>query len=104
MSLIESHKRRILIVDDAEGLVRLVARLSCQSNTIVRVEKVCANAVATAVEFRPDVILVDFDSPPEQCSKIAGCIRANPALQRIPIVFLTDRAPEVTPDDQFFSA
>jgi CheY-like chemotaxis protein len=89
------HKRRILVVDDEECLTKLVALLLEQNNTyIVRVENNAAKAVSAAVEFHPDLILMDITMPSLDGGELASRMRANPVLQSVPIVFLTGSVTE----------
>ena len=48
-------------------------------------------AVATAEEFKPDLILLDLIMPTMDGRHLAACIAGSPALKAVPIVFLTAR-------------
>jgi len=89
------YKRRILVVDDDLSLTKLVSLFLNQTDTyIVRVENNAAKAVSAAEEFRPHLILMDIAMPSMDGGELASRIRANPALQSIPIVFLTGTVTE----------
>jgi CheY-like chemotaxis protein len=78
-----------LVVDEQENLSLLVDRLLGQKNPcIIRVEDCAAKAISAAEEFHPDLILMDMAIPALDGGEVAGQIRANPALETIPIVFL----------------
>jgi two-component system, OmpR family, response regulator len=94
-SVVTLNKRRILVVDDDESLSKLVALLLEQTDTyIVRVENNAAKAVATAEEFQPDLILMDIMMPVVNGGELASRLKAHPALQAIPIVFLSGSVTE----------
>jgi CheY-like chemotaxis protein len=84
------HKSRVLVVDDEKSLTALVAMLLEQHGSyIVRVENSAANALAAAQQFHPDLILMDIAMPDLDGGQVVGLIRADPALNSIPVVFLT---------------
>jgi CheY-like chemotaxis protein len=84
------YKRRILVVDDEECLTQLVAMLLEQTDTyIVLVENSAGKAISAAEAFHPDLILMDITMPSLDGGELASRFRAHPALESIPIVFLT---------------
>jgi CheY-like chemotaxis protein len=105
MSLQECHsqpvpdgdvcRRRILVVDDEESLTKLVAMiLEFMTNYVVRVENSATQAVATAEEFHPDLVLMDISMPAMDGGELASRFKTNAALHSIPIVFLTGTVTE----------
>lgn len=83
-------KKRILLVDDEVSITRALALyLTENGNCDVRVENAGSRAVATAKEFRPDLIFLDIVMPDADGGTIAAEIKADPALHNTPIVFLT---------------
>ncbi len=83
-------KRRILLVDDEVSTTRALALyLTENGNCDVRVENVGSHAVATAREFRPDLIFLDIVMPDADGGALAAEIQADPTLQGTPLVFLT---------------
>jgi two-component system sensor histidine kinase/response regulator len=56
---------------------------------VVLEENDAAKAHQTAVNFRPDVILVDILMPETDGGEVAARIQADPDLQNTPIIFLT---------------
>ena len=84
------NKRRILLVDDDAGITRALAMyLDAHGDCDVRVENAGRRALATAREFRPDVIFLDIVMPDADGGTIAADIKADPVLKNTPIVFLT---------------
>ena len=82
--------KRIMIVDDEAGLTRLVQMsLEKTGAYVVRAENHSRLAVATALEFKPQLILLDIMMPGLDGTEVATRLRATPELKNIPIVFLT---------------
>ncbi len=84
------EKKRIMIVDDEAGLTRLV-RLSLEGTGKyeVREENDAMQALASALEFRPDLILLDVVMPDIDGGDVAAQLRKSGPLTQVPIVFLT---------------
>jgi len=77
-------------VDDERAFARLMkTSLEVNGDYDVQVESEGAKALATAGAYRPDLILLDVMMPDVDGARIAAAIRADPALRRTPIVFLT---------------
>lgn len=84
------RKRRVLLVDDDAGITRSLAMyLDAHGDCDVRVENAGRRALATAREFRPDVIFLDIVMPDADGGTIAADIKADPVLTGTPVVFLT---------------
>ena len=87
----QSNRRlRILVVDDELALTRLL-KLNLEGNGhyFVREENRGAHALAAAREFKPDVIVLDIIMPDISGGNVAAQLKADPALKRTPIIFLT---------------
>jgi len=83
-------KKRILIVDDEVGFTRLFKlNLEQRPEYEVRVENWADNALSTAREFRPDLVLLDVIMPRMIGNEVAAGIRADASLQSTPIIFLS---------------
>ena len=80
-------KKKIMIVDDESGFTRLL-RLVLPTYEICE-ENDSNRALATALQFRPDLILLDVVMPDLDGGAVAAQIRGEPLLSRVPIVFLT---------------
>jgi CheY-like chemotaxis protein len=82
--------KRILIVDDEISAARLLkANLEQTGNYEVQVENWAEDAVATAREFKPDLVLLDILMPRMFGGDVAAAFRADPELSKIHRVFLT---------------
>jgi CheY-like chemotaxis protein len=83
-------KARILIVDnnrDFTDSTRLA--LERTGRYIVSEENDASKAYQTAQDVKPDLILLDIVMPETDGGEVAAQIQSDPALHRIPIVFLT---------------
>ena len=80
---------RVLIVDDNKLAVEIVDDLL---TTWGYRTKICGNgseAFRCALEFKPDVILLDIMLPGMNGFAICSKLKTDPATQRIPIIILT---------------
>jgi two-component system, OmpR family, response regulator len=84
------NQARILVVDDDPNItqsLRLI--LEKTGRFTVRTENVGTNALATARDFRPDLVLLDVMMPDIDGGRVAEQIRGDSGFKNIPIVFLT---------------
>ena len=80
------RKPKILIVDDEPGLVRLLA-LMLTTHYEVRSIYDATKALEAAVEFKPDLVLLDWVMPQMHGGDIAEQVRADPRLSETRILF-----------------
>jgi CheY-like chemotaxis protein len=86
-------KTKILIVDDFAPLTSVVRMVLVSRGAYeVRIENRSSSAVNTALEFRPDLILMDVDMPTPNGSEVAATLRRSAGFSATPIVFLTSEA------------
>jgi len=84
------EKRRILIVDNDRDSTRLVKILLERTGRYLVLEENDATRThQSALNFRPDLILLDVMMPETDGGEVAAQIQADPELQRTPIIFLT---------------
>jgi CheY-like chemotaxis protein len=83
-------KRRILIVDDEVGFIRML-KLALERTDRYQVhgEIDPARVLEVATDFRPDLIVLDLLMPGLDGGDLANQIRAHPRLQSTPILFLS---------------
>jgi CheY-like chemotaxis protein len=81
-------KKRILVIDDEAAFTRLLS-LNLAHQYQVRVENEAPKALTAALEFKPDLILLDVMMPGADGGELAGIFQAHPQLKHLPIVFLT---------------
>src|SRR5918996_1630889 len=83
-------KKRILVVDDEAGITRLLKlNLERTGKYEVREENFGARALEAAQAFRPDLVLLDVMMPDMDGGDVAASLKADPALRKTPVVFLT---------------
>ena len=83
-------KKKILIIDDEVGITKMLKiTLERSGQYDVQYENTGTKAVATVRSFGPDLILLDVNLPDVQGGEISAALQEDPALRRIPIIFLT---------------
>jgi CheY-like chemotaxis protein len=83
-------KKRIFIIDDEPGITRTTkVNLERTGVYTVGTENHAFHALAAARAFQPDLILLDVMMPEIDGAELATEIQSDPALQHVPIVFLT---------------
>jgi len=81
---------RILVVEDDAGWIDLL-KVWFPAAGYARVEFAVtgAQALESAVQRRPDCILLDFVLPDQNGSQVCGKLRSIPDLSRVPVVMFT---------------
>jgi len=95
-------KKRILVVDDDPKYSDILkVRLESAGAYEVRTESRATRAVAAALEFNPDLILLDVVMPELDGGEVAVQLEDHERLKDIPVVFLTSAVTheEVTAQD-----
>jgi two-component system phosphate regulon response regulator PhoB len=90
MPTVQPIKKRILVVDDDPDftdLLRLLLETTHEYD--VRVENDSKRGIGSALEFRPDIILMDLGMPEVDGGELASRLREKANLRKVPIVFLT---------------
>jgi two-component system, OmpR family, response regulator RstA len=83
-------KRRVLVVDDDVNLSRLAAMILESSGKYdVMVVNQSARALAAAVQFHADALLLDVDMPGLSGGDLAREAARDSRLRDVPILFLT---------------
>jgi len=83
-------KKKILVVDDEAGLTRMVKRgLEATGKFLVMEENDGRRALAAALEFRPDLVILDVMMPDVDGGTVAAGLSESEELKDIPVVFLT---------------
>ena len=83
-------KKRILIVDDEPGITNLLRlNLEKSGHYIVRAENDAERVLSAAIEFKPDLLMLDVMMPGMSGGELAGKLRNTNAFRKLPIVFLT---------------
>jgi two-component system phosphate regulon response regulator PhoB len=84
-------KACILVVDDEATIVELIRYNLVKDGYEVRTAGTGEDALAAARREAPDLILLDLMLPGLDGFDVCRALRANPALQQVPIVMLTAR-------------
>jgi CheY-like chemotaxis protein len=83
-------KRRVLVVDDDVNLSRLAGMILERSGKYeVLIVNQSARALAAAIQFQADVMLLDVDMPGLSGGDLAREAAMDSRLRDIPILFLT---------------
>ena len=83
-------ERRVLIVDDDVNLSRLAGMILENSGKYeVMIVNESVRALPAALQFRPDVMLLDVNMPGKDGGDLAREAAGDPHLRDIPILFLT---------------
>jgi CheY-like chemotaxis protein len=84
------ERASILIIDNSRDFTHAAkVALEKTGRYIVGEENNASKAHQTARSFKPDLILLDIAMPETDGGEVAAWIQSDPALHRIPIVFLT---------------
>lgn len=94
-------KRKILVVDDEKGFTDML-RLNLESTGSyeVRVVNQADQALTVALNYRPDLILLDIIMPRMEGPDVAFEIKHTQVLEEIPIIFLTATVMQSEVDSQ----
>ena len=83
-------KKKVLLVDDEKSFTNLLKlNLEQTGRYDVSVVNLSEDALATAQQFQPDIVLLDIIMPRLPGGNVAAQFEADPVLKDTPIVFLT---------------
>jgi excisionase family DNA binding protein len=87
---LDTGKRRVLIVDDDRGVVEMLTDfLKSDGRFEVRAAGTGYDAGVQTVEFRPDIILLDYMLPDVNGNVVCQRIRQNPELAGTRIIIVS---------------
>jgi two-component system OmpR family response regulator len=83
-------RKKILIIDDETSITRLLKlNLENTGHYTVREENRGVRSVATARDFKPDLVLLDVMMPDIDGGDVAAQFQRDPVLKNTRIIFLT---------------
>ncbi|GDX80152.1 DNA-binding response regulator [Deltaproteobacteria bacterium] len=85
----------ILVVDDEEDLRNLLQHALSKEGFTVRTAATGPEALSLASTLRPSLVLLDLMLPGMQGTEVCRRLRAEPALEGMPIIMLTARGEEL---------
>jgi len=88
-----SRKSTILAVDDAPYNLQLLGQILSPDYRFLLATK-GADGLEIAITQRPDLILLDVVMPEMDGHEVCRQLKSNPALQNIPVIFITARKDE----------
>jgi len=91
--------RRVLLVDDSASTARVTARLFSLLGHEVAIAHTGEAAIATALRFLPDVILLDLNLPDMHGCEVAKELRAEEELNHTLLVALTGYSDQATREE-----
>lgn len=89
MELNNSHAKKILLVEDDDSLANVyLARLEVEGFVVKRVPN-GEDALAAAIEFKPDLVLLDVMMPKVSGFDVLDILRNTPETANLKVVMLT---------------
>ncbi len=97
-------KKKILIVDDEEGITRMI-KLALEQTGHYEVTEVNKpmRALMTAWDCHPDLIILDVMMPDIEGRELAKLIKADRRLRDTPIIYLTATITREETEEQWLS-
>ncbi len=90
------RRKRILIVDDDARFTRVVkTTLERTGSYDVWEDNEGTNALELAQEMKPDLVFLDIQMPATTGAFVAGCMRNDPGLKDVPIIYITAIVPKL---------
>jgi CheY-like chemotaxis protein len=96
-----ARQRKILAIDDEAGFTRLLKlNLEASDRYLVQVENDSKMALPAALDFRPDLVLMDVMMPGLDGGDITSLFSEHSDLAKTPIIFLTATVRQAEVDDR----
>ncbi len=84
------EKKKILLVDDNPDITQMLRHmLEATGDYLIQEENKGRRALATAREFNPDLVFLDFMMPDVDGTEVAAQFEEDDSLKHTKIVFLT---------------
>lgn len=85
------RKRRVLLIDDEEAIVRILGRLLQVAGFEVLAATDGKDGLAKAQAERPDAIVLDLMLPALNGFEVCAALKQDGATQQIPVIIFTAR-------------
>lgn len=85
----EQRPKRILLIDDSEATLRMVASVLDRSGFEVRTATSVGQLTSTLGEWRPDVILTDVNMPDTSGVDLCRQLKATYETAHVPVVLFS---------------
>ncbi len=100
--ILNTSKKKILIVDDEEGITRMIKlALEQTGHYEVYEENKPMRALTTAWSFQPDLIILDVMMPGMDGTEVAKLLKGDRRAKDVPIIFLTATVTRGETDDKW---
>jgi len=85
----ETINKKILVVDDEEEVLTFVANILKRANYVVASTTRGSEVEGLAIDFKPNLIILDLVLPDIYGGEIASALSRKPITANIPIILLT---------------
>jgi twitching motility two-component system response regulator PilH len=87
-------RKRILVIDDEEEVAEVVIRILEQNGFSASAVTDPLHAPQRAAEFRPDLIILDFNMPKLVGPELAVLLKSRSETKNTPVIFLSGMTDE----------
>ena len=101
---IDTHGRRVLVVEDSEVIRRVLSLILRGEGYLVDLAESGTAALTLAEELRPDAVTLDLGLPDLDGRDVLRCLKENPATSAIPIVVISAKADELSAAELAYAA
>ena len=84
-----AHKKRVLVVDDNESIVRVLEHVLTRAGYEVSTAFDGPEAIETALRVKPELVLLDIEMPTMNGYEVCRRLRARRDLHNLHIIMLT---------------
>jgi CheY-like chemotaxis protein len=87
--------KRVLIIDDDEGIAELFGEFCVDLGCVTKCVSDSRAALGVAVEFKPDLVLLDMAMPHLNGMQVLEQFRTHPATQSLAVIVISALAQEI---------
>jgi DNA-binding response OmpR family regulator len=93
------RRTTVLVVDDEVHITHILALKLREAGLDVLAANEPEEAYELACQFRPDLIITDYQMPQMNGFELCRRLQANPATDGIPVLLLTGRSHKISDED-----